>query len=233
MVHEPLGFGVLVFLGASRNHFAYRGEMLGLFWPDRSRRRGLSCLRQAVHRLREVLGPEAVVTHGNGNLSLDPAFVEVDVRRFEDAWREGRHVDALALHGGLFLEGFPGLGRQEFDDWVGGRREELRRMACRSAQNLAEGAEAQGRLAEAAWAWRAAMDLSDCDERLLRRWMTCTAQAGAPGHALVAYQQEVRALARRLDLPPAWETRHLADAIRRETVGRDDPHPFSLLGGSH
>src|SRR5687767_9406871 len=58
-----------------------RDRLMALLWPDSDTARARGSLKQALHRLRQLLDTFDVV-QGSSVVSLDPAVIETDVGRF-------------------------------------------------------------------------------------------------------------------------------------------------------
>src|SRR5690606_33563702 len=110
---------------------------------------------------------------GAGELALASDHIWCDVWAIDDALRDDRLEDALALYRGDLLEGFHLSGVPEFERWLDQERDRLRVALASAAWTLAERAEASEQPADAArWA-RRAMALAPGDEVSLRRLIEC------------------------------------------------------------
>ena len=62
---QPKRLALLAYLVAFRPQRMHRRDaLLPLFWPDIPESRARSSLRQALHQLRQALGPDVLITRG-------------------------------------------------------------------------------------------------------------------------------------------------------------------------
>lgn len=98
-----------------------RGEIQQDLYPDREPETGSAYVRKGLQELREVLGPQAVLTEGPRNTSryrLGPELqVSLDFTRFQDAVERSEVPKALALYKGEFLPGY------DDSEWILQQRE--------------------------------------------------------------------------------------------------------------
>lgn len=130
-----------------------REWLMACLWPDRDPSHARNLLNQAVHALRRALGEDAIVS-GVTDLRLDAAHIRCDVIAFEAALAAGERRRAAGLYAGPLLEGFSLPNAQEFEHWMAGQRERLRRSFCRVLEELAQEAEDAGDASEAVAWWR-------------------------------------------------------------------------------
>ena len=217
LVHQAKRVALLAYLAAAVPRGPQRRDkLLALFWSELDEPRARAALNQAVYVLRASLGEPAISPRGDGTIELNGAVVWCDAVAFEAALDGGRADEALALYRGDLLDGFFISGAPEFEHWLDGERERLRRRASDGAWTLAEANAAKGNAFEAArWA-RQAAELSPADEAGARRLMTFLHGLGDRGAAIRAYEALTERLAHRYDLEPSGETQALAAAIRHE-----------------
>jgi len=127
------------FLGAESGlRFRRRDTLLATFWPELDADGARNALNQAVYRLRQVIGREAVLSRGNEEVGVSRQVVRCDAVAFEEAVEDEQYTRALELYRGPFLSGFHVSGVPEFERWTDARREELRQRAHGAARELAE-----------------------------------------------------------------------------------------------
>jgi DNA-binding SARP family transcriptional activator/tetratricopeptide (TPR) repeat protein len=217
---QPKRLALLAYLAlAGTGAFRRRDEVLAHFWPDVDDESGRLSLRQALHFLRQALGPEAIVGRGVEEIAIGAAL-RCDALDFQRAIAEGRVADALDLYRGDLL---PGLhvtdAAPEFGQWLDTERARLRSLAARAAWSLAERAEHEGDAVDASHRARQAVSLAPDDEAGVRRLIALLDRLGDRRGALRAYEDFARVLRSEFDVAPSIETRVLVDAIRaRETV---------------
>jgi DNA-binding SARP family transcriptional activator/Tol biopolymer transport system component len=219
LTHQARRAALLVYLATATPRGAHRRDKLhALFWPELDQDRARGALNQAVYVLRATLGEDAIVPRGNGALALAD-FVWCDAVAFEAALDAGKVAEALALYRGDLLDGFFISGAPEFERWLEGERERLRRRASEAAWAFAETRAAEGDAVEAEqWARRAA-DLIPADEAAVRRLMTFLRGLGDRAAAIRAYEAFVARLRQEYQLEPSRETEVLAASIRQEERG--------------
>src|SRR6266568_5005377 len=215
LLGQPRRLALLAYLAAATPRgIQRRDQLLTLFWPELDQGHARAALRQALHVLREELGPHVLVCRGDEEVGLDFDVVRCDVAEFDCAVVAGRLTEALDLYRGELLEGFFISEAPEFERWQDDERRRLREMASRAAQALVEGAENGGDLPTAAiWA-RRALRLAPHDEGQLRRLLTLLDLLGDRAGALQAYDEFARRLAADFEAQPAAETQALVAAVR-------------------
>jgi DNA-binding SARP family transcriptional activator len=228
LTHQARRVALLVYLATATPRGAQRRDKLhALFWPELDQDRARGALNQAVYVLRATLGEEVIVPRGNGALALTD-IVWCDAVAFEAALDAGKVAEALALYRGDLLDGFFISGAPEFERWLDGERERLRRRASEAAWALAETRAADGDGVEAErWARRAA-EFTPADEAAVRRLMTFLRRLGDRAAAIRAYEALVARLRQEYELEPSRETEALAASIRREEQRASDS--FSSVG---
>jgi DNA-binding SARP family transcriptional activator len=226
---QPKRFAVLIYLAAAGSGGPIRREKLvGVFWPDRPETRGRNLLSQALHRFREVLGPDALSRGTAGAVALNPACLECDLWEFVEALAAGDEARALSLYRGPFLDGFfPDV--HAFEDWAHVEQEHHRRSAVEAALRLAA-REAPGPDC-ARWAlW--AVEQAPFDEMVLRESMRLLRDCGAPALALREYGDACQRFAEELGLDPSPETVALAfgmsDRGETDTPAGETAPPLEL-----
>src|SRR5689334_10044891 len=220
LIGQPRRLALLAYLAAATPRgIQRRDQLLTLFWPELDQGHARAALRQALHVLREELGPHVLVCRGDEEVGLDFDVVHCDVAEFDCAVAAGRLTQALDLYRGELLEGFFISGAPEFERWQDDERGRLRETVSRAAQALVEEAESGGDLPTAAiWA-RRALRLAPHDEAQLRRLLTLLDQLGDRAGALQTYDEFARRLAAEFEAQPAAETQALVAAVRvRATV---------------
>jgi DNA-binding SARP family transcriptional activator len=215
---RPKLLGLLSFLACSSTRgFHRRDTLLGLFWAETDQKRARSALRQSLYYLRQSLGAGVLVSRGEEEIGLDPELLWCDVSAFAAGLEEGRPEEALELFVGDLLAGFFVSGAPEYERWLGERREELRRQACRAAWELAERAGAENNAAAAGhWAHRATK-MAPLDENLVTQAIELLDRMGDRSGAVRLYEAFARRLEEELELQPSPEIRTLVERIRSRT----------------
>lgn len=190
-----------------------RAKLAGLLWPERPEDAARNRLNSCLYNIRQDLGADAVITAGE-DVRLGGA-VACDVLDFRAALEEGKPSRAAELYAGPLLDGFYLSGTPEFEKWLDGERESLRRRHHECLEELALRAAEEGRPGEAARHWGALVREEPFDGRLARRLVEALEAAGNPGAALRAGEAHVRAMADELGRPPRADFVALMERIRR------------------
>jgi Tol biopolymer transport system component/serine/threonine protein kinase/DNA-binding SARP family transcriptional activator len=215
LLAQPKRLALLTFLCVAKPHgFHRRDKLLGLFWPDADQEHARLSLRNALHVLRRTLGEKVLQVRGDEEISVDFATVSCDANTFERAVSDGRYLEAIDSYRGDFLPGFFISECPEFERWLDEQRDVLRRAAARAGQLAAESLEAAGNVTAAVSLARKALELSDDDERVLRRLMLLLDQAGDRAGALRAYTAFAERLAKDFQGKPSSETEALINGLR-------------------
>ncbi len=212
---QPKRLALLAYLAAAAPRgFHARDSLLALFWPESDGDRARNSLRQGLHYLRRSLGDDAVVGRGDREVGVDPQVLWCDAAAFDQAVKEGRDGDALALYRGDLLPGFFVEDAPEVERWIDTERDRLRRPAVAAAWRLADAELARGEpRAAAPWA-RRAVALLPADEGGIRRLLAVLEAAGEPAAALEAFGEFARRMESEYGLAPSPETAALAERLR-------------------
>jgi DNA-binding SARP family transcriptional activator len=233
---KPLA--LLTFCAAERRRPHTRETLYALLWADAAPERARHNVRQALWRLRRVLG-DLLVTRDDAVLSIAPP-VATDREQFLEAVARQDHAAALAIYRGPFLEGLSLPGGDEFEDWVVSERARLEEALLRVVERAMRADPSPIR----------ASDRRGCAEQLIERapdsmearrlavelLLEAGDRVGArrEAHALEALaerlmrplQGSVQALVARTrqdDDAPSGE-----EPISLEMVGRDEPFALAM-----
>lgn len=221
---QPKRLALIAYLAAASPSGPHRRDtLLGIFWPELDQEHARNALSQAVHFLRRSLGEGALVSRSTDDLALHEAAVWTDVTAFWNALDEDRMDEALELYRGDLLPSFFVPEAPGFEEWLERERANLRSQAAGAARRLAERHEAGGQLTQAIRCARQAVELSNGDERPLRRLIELLARLGDRAAALQAYDSFARWLATELEAEPAAETVALIERVRASSHRRSVP----------
>ncbi len=111
-----------------------REELVELLWPGVAPEVGRNRLRQTLFALRTLLEPPGavpapVLLADRSSVRLHEGALSCDATEFEQALREGRLADALALYGGELLPGC-------YEEWIADERLRLAALAERAGERL-------------------------------------------------------------------------------------------------
>ena len=104
---QPKRVALLLYLAVegSRGPVA-RDRLLALFWPESNETRARNALSQALHHLRQALGPGVVASQGVHTVGVDGERLWCDATVFSGALERGEHELALDLYRGDFCKPF-------------------------------------------------------------------------------------------------------------------------------
>lgn len=200
-----------------------RDTIIALLWPEQDEAHARTGLRQALLGLRRHLGARTLTGMGGERVGVEPARLWCDAAVFTAAIGRGEHVEALALYGGPFLDGFHLTDAPEFERWVERERRRLEMEAIAAAWYLADAAEADGDEASARrWAERT-IELAPYDEMGFRRYLGVLERQADGATAITAFAAYERRLFEDLGMEPSVETRALIDRIKKGGVPAREP----------
>ncbi len=227
VLSRPGQLALLTYLAVARPRgFHRRDTIVGMFWPETGQESARNALRQAVHRLRNELGADVVVSRGADELGINSNALSADVVEFEDALAAGKVVEALEQYRGDLLPGFFVSDAPEFDQWLERERARLRERAAGAARDLARQEAKRGEFSTAAhWAWRA-YSLKPDDEGELRQLLDLLVRSGDHAGALRTYDEFAERLAREYEIEPSDATRGLVTQLRAAHRAQPDSRPI-------
>ena len=224
LLAQPKRLALLAYLAAAYPRGAHRRDtLLGLFWPELDQEHGRNALSQALRVLRRALGDKALTSRGAEELAVDAELVWCDAAAFGEALGEERLEEALQLYRGDLLPSFFVEASSGFEEWLERERAALRAQAARAARRLADRHEGGQQLTAAVAFARRSAELSDGDERPLRRLIELLARLGDRAGAIRAYEQFANRLAVELELEPSTETLALVQRVRAEQESKQPP----------
>src|SRR5215831_12104838 len=187
-----------------------RERLSGLLWGSHFDLQAKQNLRQALFRLRKVLGQNAL--EGDGEVvSLNPAAVVSDAGRFEALVRDGGCDSlnkAVELYRGPLVDDVA-VSEEGWSEWLTAERERLLDLALGALLRLGEQELAAGRAEQAVTAGQRAIALNSMREDAHRLIVRALAAAGRKAEALKHYQDLVALLKRELNAEPDAATRSL------------------------
>jgi two-component SAPR family response regulator len=112
-------------LALAPGHRLHREQLMDSLWPDLDPAAAANNLHQVVHVARRALGSDVISSRDE----LMTLSASVDVDNFERAVEQARRAgSAGAYRAAMSLYGGELLPENRYDDWVGGRREEIERL---------------------------------------------------------------------------------------------------------
>ncbi len=216
---------LLKLLALAPHHQMHREQLMEALWPELEPELASNNLNKALHAARRALEPELksgaqsrfLQTHEQHIQLLGalwPGGLWVDVEAFEQqAAAALKSTDtndcetALALYAGDLLE------EDRYEDWAAARREQLRRLAQRLIEHLAQLHETGGQAAQAVEQWQRLLTFNTANEEAHRRLMTLYARSGNRHQAVEQYQRCRDAIRKEFDAEPEPVTVALHDQI--------------------
>lgn len=229
---------LLVYLAVEASVAHARAALVGLFWADYSADSARQNLRKTLHRLRQTIPPDYLITTNQTiqfNLASDYQLdVAVFTRLLTDC-RRHPHADlltcavcierlqqAVALYRGDFLAHFFVEESSAFEEWAFLKREWLRREALAALYGLATYHERQGEYDCAyRYAWRQ-VELDPLREEAHQQLMRVLAFSGQRNEALAQYATCRRLLTAELAVEPGPTT---IDLYKQICAGKLEPIP--------
>ncbi len=207
--------GLLAYLACNAPRPQPRERLSALLWGSHFDAQAKQNLRQALFRLRKVLGQDALESDGE-IVSLNTAAILCDVSRFEALVREGSR-DALSaaadLYRGRLIDDVT-IGEEGWNEWLTGERERLLELALGAMMGLGEQELAAGRAEHALKAGQRAVALNNMREDAHRLIVQALAATGRKAEALKHYQDLVALLKHELNTEPDAATRSLVAELR-------------------
>ena len=132
-ITQPLQLALLVYLALARPRgLQSRDHVMSLLWPRYDAAQARRALRNALHGLRNVLGPEAVLSVGASLIGLDAAAIRCDAYALESGtWPSSDWPTAIG--DSTPLDGLVVSGSAPFDEWVDQERRRLRELLSEAA----------------------------------------------------------------------------------------------------
>jgi DNA-binding SARP family transcriptional activator/class 3 adenylate cyclase len=201
---------LLAYLACTAPRPQSREKLSALLWGSHFDAQAKQNLRQALSRLRKVLGQDALESDSKV-VTLNAAAVLCDVSRFEALVREGSR-DALSaaadLYRGRLIDDVT-VGEEGWNEWLTGERERLLELALGAMMGLGEQELAAGRAGHALKAGQRAIALNNMREDAHRLIVQALAATGRKAEALKHYQDLIALLKHELNTEPDAATRSL------------------------
>lgn len=205
--------GQLMVLLALRRAWVPRTEIANLLWPDQTDKLAAANLRKTLFRMQGVEWCAALQSEA-GALRVE---AEVDVHEFEQALRDGRAPDALALYRGALLSGFDDDDNEAWTDWLHFERRRLQ-TAWRAA--VLDHLAAEPDAPDAGALCARLLEHDPLDEAALRLQMSLLGRQGQAARAHEAFRAFSQRLRDELDLAPGAELQSLHEAIGGAALAR-------------
>lgn len=205
---------ILTYVGLTPQRAACRDRIASLFWPSKPLPQAHHALRQALYRVRQSAGDEALIELQDNFVRCSPD-VRFDCLEAEEALAAEDVGRAWTLLRGEFLEGLPDPDSLELAEWIEAQRARFREIFKHTAEALIEREIATGKpetVIGVAEELHAANPLEERPTLLLMRALDC---AGQTRRALAEYRAHSSLLASALEDEPSDELRGYAAELER------------------
>ena len=221
---------LLIYLRVEHSRSCCRSRLACLLWGEHPERKARHSLSQALGRLREVLGEDALMIAGDslawhGRLPCDAVELEAVLNGAAESG-----VDLPAYTGDFVADLVLGRGAEDFAQWADAKRAYYRLRAARWLDQRGEDAERRLAFGDALQLGLRAVQIEPLFEAGHRRVMRAWHAMGERVLALQHYRGVVDRLETSIRAQPDPLTRALAEVID----ARPDPiaAPSSLAGTS-
>ena len=205
---------LLAYLACTAPEPQSREKLATLLWGSHFETLARQNLRQALFRLRRVLGEDALIGDGE-EIALAPGVVDCDVARREALIRDGSRASlaaAVDLYKGRFLSDV-NISEEAWADWVGAERQRLEGSALDALVRLGEIELAAGHADKALETARRTLAINNLREDAHRLILQALAASGRKAEALKHYQDLVALLERELSTEPDAATKSLVAVL--------------------
>jgi len=164
-----------------------RHELVTLLWGSHFEVQARQNLRQALSRLRQALGEEALISNGD-EISLAPGMIDCDAARLEGLVRKGSPTslaEAVDLYQQRLLADVT-IAEEAWTDWVAGERQRLEGLALDALVRFAEIELPLGHADKALATAHRALAINNLREDAHRVMIQALAAAGRPGRGAQA-----------------------------------------------
>lgn len=205
-------------LALAPTHDLHREQITDRLWPDLDRKAAANNLRHTLHVARRVLESATVarylVSQGERLAFCPGAQLWVDVEAFEDAGTMARRTrEPAAYRAASNLYAGDLLPEDRYEDWLEGRREDLRQSFLSVLVGLARAHEERGEQEPAIEALLRATRYEPSHEEAQIGLIRLYALTGRRGEARGQYEQLKKTLDRRFATEPDAASRHLYEEI--------------------
>ena len=211
--------GLMALLACAGTTPYSREKLVNLLWGSHFEAQARQNLRQALARLRRMLGDDVFVSHDD-LISLRGEIVGNDVERFVVLIGDGSRLaltEASNLYRDTFLADVT-IKEEAWSDWLLGQRRRLESLAVDANVRLGEEELREGRAERALDAGHRAVALDSLREDAHRVIIKSLAAIGRRPEALRQYDQLATLLKRELGVEPDATTKALAKELRLPSV---------------
>jgi TolB-like protein/DNA-binding SARP family transcriptional activator/Tfp pilus assembly protein PilF len=199
---QPRRAALLVYLALATPRRPHRRDsLLALFWPEQNTEHARNALNQAVYFIRGQLGPDTLVSDGDG-LHLEWKNFWCDAAEFEEVLDAGRASEAAGLYRGDLLEGFHIADAPDFTEWLDAERARLADRYSKALETVADEREVAQDYGGAVREWRRLAARDPYNSRVSLRLMRALVAAGDPAGAVQHARMHETLLREELDIVP-------------------------------
>ncbi|HEY7084740.1 MAG TPA: BTAD domain-containing putative transcriptional regulator [Hyphomicrobiaceae bacterium] len=212
---------LLAYLAATHPAAHSREKLTTLLWGGHVDPQARQNLRQALSRLRHILGKDVILSSAD-TIALAPGLICCDVPRFQMLVQQASRAalsEAVDLYRDRLLCDLQ-LAEEGWTQWRDLEQGRLEGMALNTIIRVGEEALTRGDHDRAGLLARRAIGIDDLREDAYRLYMRATAFGGRKAEALQQYNRLHARLRRELNTEPDAATRRLAGEIaaRREAI---------------
>src|SRR5215510_14773516 len=212
---------LLAFLACTAPQAHARDKLMTLLWGSHFDAQARQNLRQALSRLRRVLGEDTLISSGE-SVSLQPGVIACDVPRLEALLAEGRRDslnEVVGCYRGRLLPDIE-IPEEAWTEWLTAERQRLEGLALDAMVTLGEQELAAGNHEPALSAANRAIAISNLREDAHRLIMRVLAAGGRRADALKHYEDLIALLKSELTVEPDPTTTALAAELRKSYAPR-------------
>ena len=221
---------LLAFLACTAPEQHGRDKLMTLLWGSHFEAQARQNLRQALLRLRRVVGDDTLISNGE-SVSLRPQVIACDVTRFEALLCDGGRgalAGAVALYKNCLLCDIA-IREEAWTEWLNVQRQRLEGLALDAMVKLSDQELVAGNHEQALNAANRAIAVSGLREDAHRQIMRALAAGGRRADALKHYGDLTALLRRELSVEPDPTTNALAAELRKPHMAR--PRSGAKSGG--
>ena len=209
-------------LSLEPHHQLHREQLMDLLWPESTAHAAANSLNKVIHGARRALEPNLVKGSDSRFLKRRSDFIVlcapgdlwIDVIEFEgkasDAFRLETieaYESALSCYAGDLLE------EDRYEEWLLGKRTELRTLFQKLTERLAHCYEENGRLEDSVARWSDVLRGDPHNESAHRHLMNLYMQSGRRQQALLQYERCRELIGEELGIEPEDATSRLYEEI--------------------
>lgn len=189
-----------------------RNVLATLFWPESNQEHALTSLRVVLSILRKNLGAYLEISRETVGIKPDNKTY-LDLSDLEGKLAKGQTNAALEIYQGDFLQGFHVHDSAEFEDWLRGEQERVRRSVASALHLSVSDAISSGDYPKGRSYVQRLLQIDPLDERAHQQFMLLLALDDRRSAALAQYQKCRAILQEELGVKPSEETQELFEKI--------------------